>query len=263
MKNLLIGAVSTNYTIDDVRGWVSTSKWDDCERILLVYDSKNQPDIISQYLKDQNVSVIRPDFNFWGVKQTQFESNTGLCNVHNSYELVHNLRFFHIWNLLTGNVYEKVLITDVRDVRFNRDPFTQIPTDGIVATSEGITYQDDPWNTEHLHTNLGIIGLMLLQDFPVYNVGVFGGSYEIVKSLCADIYLNSIGRHKVADQTSFNYLIQTKYKDSTKFTNSDDKFAMHLHVVSTGLVQFDLTKLSEYSIIHQYDRIPELKRLYE
>lgn len=263
MKNLLIGAVSTNYNVDDVKGWVTTSEWNDCERLLLVYESKNHPDNISSYLKEHNIGIIKPEFNFWGTQNTQFESNTALCNLNTSYELVHNLRFFHIWNLLLNVTYEKILITDVRDVRFNKDPFSQIPTDGIIATSEEITYQDDAWNMEHLHTNLGIIGIATLQDLPVHNVGVFGGSYETVKSLCADIYLNSVGRHKVADQTSFNYLIQTKYKDVTKFTNISDKFAIHLHVVSTGLVPFDLTEVSEYTIVHQYDRIPELKRLYE
>jgi len=262
MKNLLIGAVSTNYTIDDVRGWVTSSNWDDCERILLVYDSHQHPDTISGYLKENGITVVRPTFNFWGIEQTVFESNTGVCDIATSYNLIHNIRFFHIWNLLVNFTYEKVLITDVRDVRFNSNPFSIIPSDGIIATSEGILYSDDAWNMEHLHTNLGMLGIHTLQDCPVYNVGVFGGSHEMVKSICADIYLNSAGRNKVADQTSFNYLIQTKYKSVTKFTDISDKFAIHLHVVSTGLVKFTLTNLSEYVIIHQYDRIPELKRLY-
>ena len=83
---------------------------------------------------------------------------------------------------------------------------------------------------------------------------------EIVKNMCADIYLLSVGKFKVADQTSFNYLIQTKYKNKTNFTSLNDYFAVHLHVINAGLVPFDLQTVSQYKIVHQYDRIKNFKR---
>jgi hypothetical protein len=259
-SNLLIGAVSTNYSIQDIQGWVNSSDWEDCERILLVYNSENRDDQLSEYLETKNVMVFRPDFDFWGRPRQDFNSNTGVCNLDVSYDLVHNIRFFHIWNLLNNEQYEKVLITDVRDVFFNKNPFDQLSADKITATNENILYKTDQWNTDHLHYTLGIIGLTVLLDKPVYNVGVFGGSYELVKEMCADIYLIASGKQKVADQTAFNYLIQTKYKNLTDFT---DDIAAHLHVVSTGLAQFDFSILNEYSILHQYDRFPELKQYVE
>ena len=94
----------------------------------------------------------------------------------------------------------------------------------------------------------------------VLSVGVFGGNYELIKNICADIYLMSVGKYKVADQTSYNYLIQTKYKDKTIFTNLKDNLAAHLHVINAGLVQFNLDNINQYSIVHQYDRIPGFKR---
>lgn len=78
--------------------------------------------------------------------------------------------------------------------------------------------------------------------------------------MCMDIYLLSTGKHKVADQTSFNFLIQTKYKDQTKFTTLEDNFAVHLHVINAGLVEFNLNNVSKYKIVHQYDRIANFKR---
>ena len=51
------------------------------------------------------------------------------------------------------------------------------------------------------------------------NILLDNGKYELIKEMCADIYLMSVGKYKVADQTSYNYLIQTKYKEKTKFTN--------------------------------------------
>ena len=254
--NLLIGAVSTNYTPEDIKNWVLSSSWDDCERVLLVYNSASDPDRLTPFLQQHNVTVIKPDFDFWGNKTTAFHTNTAHCNLETSYNLIHNLRFFHIWNFLSAHEYDKVLITDVKDVYFNEDPFPSFPDNKLTVTNENIIYTNDAWNTEHLHYNLGTIGLQLLLEQYVYNVGVFGGSYEIVKNLCADIYLLSAGKHKVADQTSFNYLIQTRYKNITNFTSD---IAAHLHVVSTGLAAFDFEKINEYKIIHQYDRIPELK----
>jgi len=258
MKNLLIGAISGNYFTQDLKNWVETSNWDDCERILLLYNPSNNG--IEEYLKNNNINIIYPNFDFWGNEKTQFNFNTGVCDFTTSYDLIHNIRFFHIWNFLQDNVYDKVLITDVKDIYFNNNPFDLLSSSFITATSEEIIYKNEEWNKAHIHYNLGIIGLQTLLDKPVYNVGVFGGNYELIKNMCADIYLMSIGKYKVADQTSYNYLIQTKYKDKTIFTDLKNNLAIHLHVVNAGLIQFDLNNINQYSIVHQYDRIPGFKR---
>ncbi len=254
MKNLLIGAISGNYSPQDLKNWVETSNWEDCERVLLLYNPSNNG--IEEYLKNNNINIIYPNFDFWGNEKNQFNFNTGVCDFLVSYDLIHNIRFFHIWNYLQNNTYEKVLITDVRDVYFNNNPFPNINSDFLVATSEEIIYEDEEWNKNHIHYNLGIIGLEKLSNQPVYNVGVFGGGHELMKEICADIYLMSVGKYKVADQTSYNYLIQTKYKNKTIFTDLKDKLAVHLHVINAGLIEFDMNNIKEYNIIHQYDRIP-------
>lgn len=255
MNNLLIGAVSTNYKVTDIQRWVETSRWNNCSRVLFVYSSDNFPDTLTSYLTEQNVTVVRPDFDFWGIKRETFVNNTGHCDLSSSYNLIHNIRFLHIWSLLQSEVYEKVLITDVRDVYFNRNPFDDLKTDKITATSEEIIYRNNQWNISHVHYNLGVIGIHTLADLPVYNVGVFGGPHDLVLDMCKDIYLMSVGKQKVADQTSFNYLIQTKYKKVTEFLTLKDKFAVHLHVISTKEVPFDLSTIPEYAIVHQYDRL--------
>jgi hypothetical protein len=255
MNHLLIGAISANYTTNDIRRWVETSHWPDCSRMLLVYNYDTVDSGLLDYLNEHSVQVINPDFNFWGIDQRQFSVNTGMCDMQTSYDLVHNVRFLHIWSLLQHEVFDKVLITDVKDVYFNKNPFPQISESKITATSEEIIYDTHEWNKTHVHYNLGIIGISTLLDKPVYNVGVFGGPCNLVMDLCADIYLLSVGKPKVADQTSFNYLIQTKYKHLTKFTGLLDKLAVHLHVINEGAVKFDLTTIPEYTIVHQYDRL--------
>ena len=255
--NLLIGAISGNYNIEDVRGWIETSNFENVERLLLLYNDNEE---LEQYLRDNDVSIIKPSFDCWGQDKPGFSTNTGTMTLETSYDLIHNIRFFHIWSYLKTSEHDRIIITDVRDVYFNSDPFTGLDNEKITATSEVITYNDEQWNKEHVYVNLSLIGLDLLSDKQVYNVGVWGGPHKLVMELCADIYLLSIGKLKVADQTSFNYLIQTKYKDQTKFTTLEDEFAVHLHVINAGLVSFDLNTISQYKIVHQYDRIPNFKR---
>jgi len=258
LKNLLIGAISGNYSPSDLINWVETSNWNNCERVLLLYNPSNNG--LEEYLKNNNINIIYPNFDFWGNKKSTFNHDTGECNFDSSYELIHNIRFFHIWNFLQNNIYNKILITDVKDVYFNDNPFDLLASTLITATSEEIIYENEEWNKTHIHYNLGLIGLETLLDKPVYNVGVFGGGYEIIKEICSDIYLMSIGKYKVADQTSYNYLLQTKYKEKTIFTNLKDNLAVHLHVINAGLIKFNLDDIKNYKIIHQYDRIPNFKR---
>ena len=256
MANLLIGAISGNYGIEDIQNWIDTSAFDNVHRALVVYNSTFD---IEQYLSSKGIELIIPTTDFWRQKVDRFDTNTGAMNLVNSYSLVHNVRFLHIWQYLLTKEFENVIITDVRDVYFNANPFSNL-TNKLLATSEVITYNSEDWNRQHLYENLGEIGLELLLDKPVYNVGLFGGPSKLVKDLCADIYLLSVGKPKVADQTSFNYLVQTKYKDATEFTSLEDKFAVHLHVINAGLVPFDLTLVKEYKIVHQYDRIKGFTR---
>ena len=255
--NLLIGAISGNYSVDDISGWVETSQFDNTERVLLLYNNINIE--LVDYLNKNKVLIFNPNFDFWSNKKTLFETNTGNNTLENSYNLIHNLRFFHIWYFLQDNKnhWDQIIITDVKDVYFNSNPFDNLEDNKLTATSEIITYESEKWNEEHLRANLGIIGHLALWNKPVYNVGVFGGNAQLVQDICADIYLLSVGKIKVADQTSFNYLIQTKYKDVTNFT---EDLAVHLHVVNAGLVDISLDKIPNYKIVHQYDRIPGFKR---
>lgn len=254
MKNVLIGAVSGNYEPTDIRRWVETSDWDGVDRVLFVYNHEENLDLIN-YIKEKGIIVVLPDFDFFGNESPKFTTNTGTMTVESSYSLVHNMRFFHIHQFLKDSVYEKVFMTDVKDIYFNKSPFDRVPTQGIIATGEVIKYSEDAWNTRHLLTNLGLFGHTLL-DQEVLNVGVFGGGLLDVTNLCRDIYLISCGKPLVADQTSFNYLIRNTYVSRATITSIDAEFAVHLHVVSTGQVKFDISKLQNYTIVHQYDRIP-------
>ena len=255
MKTLLIGAISGNYDVEKIRNWVESSNFNvkGFRRVLIVFNSQDNPSLL-EYLKTNNIDAITPTFDFWGNPKDYFEHHTGRMNLGNSFELIHNARFLFIHRYLVENQFDKVLITDVSDVKFNRYPFDDMPDDRLVATGEVIKYKEDEWNFRHLLYNIGIFGHDYSEE-EVLNVGVFGGSANLVRDISRDIYLLSCGKPKVADQTSFNYLARTHYKDKFKFTSIKDMFAVHLQVIVNGLVKFNYDDIPKYAIVHQYDRI--------
>lgn len=256
-QNLIIGAISGNYCIDDIKNWVISAKRvvSNNDRVcLLLYNSQQNTELI-HYLLDNNIEVYQPDFDLWGNTIPQFETNTGALTQANSYSLIHNIRFLHFWHLLSNTEFNEVLITDVKDVIINKNPFNHYTGDEyIVASSEEILYHQHEWNRIHLEQTFGLASAPLLNK-PVYNVGVVLGKGQALVDLCLDIYLNTINKTKVADQTAFNYLIQHSYKTKTIFTDLQDYWAVHLHVINEGRVSFDLHKIEQYTIIHQYDRL--------
>jgi hypothetical protein len=251
-SNLLIGAISGNYSVSDIQNWVTTSNFENTDRVLYLYNKNTNTELVP-FLTKHGVDVYLPEVNFFGQEQESFLTDTGRVSPENSYNLVHNIRFLHIANFLRDANYEKVFITDVKDVFFTQTPFSKVPSQGLIATGEVIKYNSHTWNLEHLYANLGLLGVDLAEE-EVLNVGVFGGGKADVEAICKEIYLMSCGKFKVADQTSFNYLVRNSYKSKTVVTSLEDKFAVHLHVVKEGAVNFDLGNLKEYTVIHQYDR---------
>lgn len=258
--NILMGAVSGNYSINDINRWILSAKKvlsEDDKIVLLLYNSTKDSDLF-KFLIQNNIEVLQPDFDFYGVIVDRFETNTGTTTQHNSANLVHNIRFLHSWIYLKEVECEYVLMTDVKDVYFNRNPFTWIKansTNNIITSSEAIKYKDHAWNMEHLYHTFGLVS-SIMQDNDVYNVGVVAGKRENMMSLFLDIYLNALSKVKVADQTSFNYLINNTYKSQVQFTNLKDYWAVHLHVINEGHVKFNLEDIEKYTIVHQYDRLP-------
>ena len=251
-KSVLIGAISGDYTVDMMKPWEVSSRFDGVDRVIFIYKNKNQE--VIKYLLDNNVTIIEPDFDFYGNKLENVESNSGVITESTARNLVHNLRFFHISWFLETNKYDKVIITDVRDLIFNHNPFDIVPTDKLLASSEYVTLaEDDGFNRDRLFTVMGnFINTML--DKEVYCCGVVAGGGEVVKNLCRDIYLLCIGRKHV-DQQAYTYLIHTSYKSQTIFSKMEDNFVIHLAYVANGKVKFDINKIKEFAIVHQYDRL--------
>jgi hypothetical protein len=254
-SNLLIGAISGNYTPANLKNWVTSSNFEGVKRVLFYYNPSNLE--IYKYCEDNNIEVVTPDFNLYGQNIKEFIANSGLLTVENSSLLIHHVRFLHWWYYLKDiDKSGFVLLTDVNDVIFNRNPFEWLQAKqhtGIVASSEEVTHEQEEWNLQNYWTTFGIITEFNKQT-KIYNAGTIAGTIKEVSDLCRDIYLLSINKPRNADQAAYNYLIQNSYKNKTLFTDLQDEWGVHLHVIKQNQVLFDLNTIKNYTIIHQYDR---------
>ena len=218
----------------------------------------------------------------------------------------HVERFFYIWNYLNTvkEDYRFVITTDTRDVIFQKNPSTWLENGlvfhSLVASSEGMRYEKEPWNDRNLLKTFGPFFHNQLKNKFINNVGVIAGDMLHVKGLLLLLFQMSVNRPiPIVDQAVYNFIINTPpFDNDTWFTTNDDGWAVNLatsnQAVAAGSGDIgqafgsDPTKLmlysmsyedtqptikedgtvlnkhgSEFTVVHQWDRIPSLKDILE
>ena len=202
------------------------------------------------------------------------------------------MRFFHAWQLLaTDNNwtnYNSVLMTDVRDVLFQSNPFTtQVMMDldlmntEFIASSEDMTYENEIWGADNMMNGFGPLVYNTAIKWPIFNVGVIAGSSFATMGLFQILYNMTVGRYIPSDQSSYNLLVNMAmpyrfYRqdhhapwtcqcgtilDPTK--NHYRKFITSpIPLIEDGIV-YTGNNHEKFSILHQWDRVPELKKIIE
>ena len=289
MNDVVIGAIG-GYQFSQIKNWIyslnSTSF--DGDRIMLCYGCSKE--LVDQ-IKENGFEVFEITWDGLGQPLSppnDLVTHTGLVTRENAYRLIHNLRFFHIWQLLSqfekdGKKYDRVITTDVRDVIFQGNPTDWLDAyqeKPIIAPSESVMYEDEGWNMKNFISGLGGVSWEYLgKDLLVCNVGTIAGTYEEFKELCFMIYTMSVGNW-VADQSMFNILINTSYKDKTQVVTPDDYWACQTgtlvesydklknvlldkppYMGMDGLVRN--SKDDVFCLVHQYERIPEWNKIVE
>jgi hypothetical protein len=274
MKDLIVGC-ATNYDWSKLKYWVNSinrSGFEGDKVLILMNCDKDTVKKIS----DSGFSIIA--FNQ--------DSNGNLT--YNSNMMVHVERFFHIYQLLKDNLYRYVITTDVKDVVFQQNPSVWLENnftdnDDLVFSSESMKYKDEPWGNQNL---LETFGPQIYEDFKnhtIFNVGVLAGRGYAMKDLMMNIFASCLHRPiKICDQSTFNFLIsQHPYLKTSKYTKSEDGWACQLGTTAdpSKIEQFRPFLLEpspkmegnkvltsegkEYIIVHQYDRVPEWKKVIE
>ena len=255
--DIVIGGVSA-YGYEQIRVWARSlvASGFTGRKVLLAFHL--EPDVIRQ-LEADGIEVLSAQA-------------AGPARVN-----VYMQRLWDIGLLLGQQPYRYALTTDVRDVAFQADPIAwfeaHLGDHDLVVSDEGVPFADQAWSRTNLTEAFGPGALDLLRHDPIINVGVFGGRAEAVRAALVETYLLALmaaDRAKVADQAAFNLLLKWGCFPRVRRTDDRDAFAAQLHVklergqppmLRGGLVCNAAG--APYAIVHQYDRSPELKTLFE
>lgn len=276
MSNLLIGATDI-YDWSKVKVWANSARDSgyDGDIVLLTYRITNPEEYVREAQK-LGIDVLSIDYDPW-VNEIQH-------NVRGRDTQSHQMRFFHMWQYLQehNGDYEYVITTDVRDVYFQRNPFHFVENfypelgDRLLASSEGIRYQDELWGLDNMRNGFGPIVTQYAMPWEIYNVGVMAGRAEQMKNMFFKIYNMTVGRYIPSDQSAYNIFVNLT--DSTQFVRlqHDYGWACQCGTTMDPDKQHYLGKLvgpppqivdgkactsqgDQYVIVHQYDRVSELK----
>jgi hypothetical protein len=198
----------------------------------------------------------------------------------------HQMRFFHLWQYLTftrPEPYRFVITTDVRDVIFQRNPVEwleqnlQPVASQIVAPSENISYEHEPWGADNMQNGFGAIVWEKAKGYTITNVGTIAGHGEAIRDLSLILWSMGENRFIPNDQSSWNLLAHSSLLDivwapfssgwafQAGTTIDPEKIEMYKeHWVEES---FGYTSLDGYVycgdekfyLVHQYDRVPGLR----
>lgn len=280
MKDLIVTTISKNYVWTDINNWISSLKQTSYNGDVLViaYNFEDNHSYLEK-LRTMNVIVLTPNNTYRGEIESNFVWHSGEVNPSNANKLIHNVRLFHLWQYFTetgiDKEYNRVIFTDGRDVYFQTNPSEWLDEEmkkDIIVPSEGITYEQEQWNRNNLLINYGpYVYEYVLKERVACNVGTFACNASIVKDLCLILYFmsNNTGH---ADQPSFNILTSTLLKDKCQWVDYNDSWALQIgtivnkmndYVIIDNDVIFTKKSKKPYCLVHQYDRIPDLKKFID
>ena len=290
-KDLIIGGAS-GYTWDHLKYWVNSIKKTGFKGDVVLVVTNMSSETVNK-LVENDVKVYA-----YGKK----DDNGNIVNETNN--APHVERFIFIWDYLRKNkdIYRYVIVTDTRDVIFQKDPTeflkNKLSINSMVCSSEGLAYKDEPWGNKNLLDTFGPLVYDDLRDKMIYNVGTIAGYYEEVRDLLLQIFFQSVNRPiPIVDQAVFNFLINLHpFSGEILRTNNENDWAIQLGTTKMAIeagagdigqivkqnpetmdkylevyqdiqpqIDGDLVTNgnSPYTIVHQWDRVPAIKTLVE
>jgi len=273
MKDLIIGA-STNYDWSKLKYWINSINQSgfEGEKVLILMNC--DADTVKKVI-DSGFKIIA--FN---------QDESGNLS-HQSNLPIHVERFIHIYNHLSKLDYRYVITTDVKDVIFQKNPIDYIEKvigdKDLIFASESMLYADEPWGNQNLLETYGSFVHERFKENEIYNVGVLAGRAEQMKDLAMNIFGAAMGKPiPICDQSTFNFLISMHpYTKSSHYLSSEDAWAAQLGTTvdpskidkfgplllePSPKIEGDVVVTSQgepFTIVHQYDRVPEWKNLIE
>lgn len=259
MKCTIVSSL-TNYGVEQIRPFVESINRSGYkgDKLMLVYNVSN--DVI-KYLDD----------NDWSIVQSQEQQHIILQ------------RFRDMYAILSQYETDVIIWVDVKDIVFQKDPTEWLDKNmkrDILAFSESLKFGDEEWAKLNAGTSFPM-EWEWLQNEEIYCAGTIVGKKEAIRDLFIDIYrwaLTTSNPQQLADQAAYNILIHMyQWKDKVQFVKQQEGFAAQLHLkLKKGdtlpymeelpIIDGDEIKNSKgelYTLVHQYDRNEELKKIIE
>jgi hypothetical protein len=273
VRDLIIGC-STNYDWSKLKYWINSINASGFEGDKVLILMNCDADTVKK-ITDAGFGVI--GFN---------QDDSGNLSYSSSMP-VHTERFLHIYNYLKDKDYRYVITTDVKDVVFQKNPIEFLEAEciskNLVFASESILYKDEPWGDQNLKETFGAYIYEQFKNNEIFNVGVLAGHGYPIRDLALNIFVSCLNRPiPICDQSTFNFMIsQNPYTSLSRYCFSEDGWAAQLGTTGdpSKASQFDPVLLEpkpkfdgdivttsegrEFYIVHQYDRVPEMKKVIE
>lgn len=228
-KDIIIGVVD-NYDWDKIKYWANSIKKSgfDGHKALIVF---NMDDATVKKLTEE-------EFMTMGV--TPYVEGKGFTYDGNGRSIMVD-RFFYIYNFLKmlDESFERVIITDVRDVVFQNNPTDWmneyfLPHYNLIVGSENLNYADEPWGRNNLIKSFGEYFYDSLKEQQIICAGVLAGTLEDIKDLCLNIWLitHRMNPHVEGgggpDQAALNILLDmVVHRYTTLYTNPSSGWVVH------------------------------------
>lgn len=174
------------------------------------------------------------------------------------------------------NDYDVVLVTDVFDVVFLKNPFINFELDryDLYYAGEGVVHREEPWNNDVLIKSFPE-EVSYLQDKEIICSGVIAGKPLYVANLLGLMWMKCVlsDGHDIRDQAALNILHYKKEnpffsRERTKLYNINDNWCLHCAIggptqffeewgfKSILTKRYKVPEYKDYAIVHQFNRIP-------
>lgn len=271
--NLILGSI-TNYNFQDIELWIRSLKSTSYKDAIGLVCFNIHKDTIEQ-IKSFGIIPILTEVDSQG-NAVYNKSNWNIC--------VDRFLIYH--HYLSTKKYDRILVTDVKDIIFQRNPFEDVFEYPIRLSSEYLTYENEEWGKNNITQAFGKHFFEVLKDTAIMNAGVIEGSADYMRDLFLQIYMYCRGSEKYIlggggpDQAALNIIVNTlPWKNISQTANLNfacqigttgdpnkiEKFKPYLLSPEPKIMNDMIYTHSNelYAIVHQYDRNPIMKQLIE
>ena len=264
-KNAVIGT-ALGYNIENIKNFV------------LSFREYNTEDDIIILANKESLNIFDDFFKIYNVKSVLFESHKFIDTAPNNSRYIGYLEF-----VFQHPEYKNILLADLRDVVFQKNPFDNLPDDYLYFFREdsGVTIGMNNYNSFWIKALYNDQILQQLFHEPIICSGTILGSYNSIKTFLS--YLNQelfniktrsfeLYKNEILDQGITNFIVNCYPTDSLKFDkknngdligtvglSSTDDNRKDLLTFNHGMVKVNN---QTPAIIHQYDRNQFLSDYY-